>query len=45
RLWGLNRRRIVPISATVGINSPEGARQRVRDWLPLTGGGMLKVKL
>ena len=45
RLWGLNRRRIVPLSATVGINSPEGARQRVRDWLPLTGGGMLKVKL
>lgn len=45
RLWGLNRRRIVPISVTVGINSPEGARQRVRDWLPVTGGGVLKVKL
>ncbi|HEY9831906.1 MAG TPA: dipeptide epimerase [Stenomitos sp.] len=45
RLWGLNRRRIVPISVTVGINSPEGARQRVRDWLPLTGGGVLKIKL
>lgn len=44
-LWGLNRRRIVPISVTVGINSPEGARQRVRDWLPLTGGGLLKIKL
>lgn len=45
RLWGLNRRRIVPISATVGINSPEGARQRVRDWMPLTGGGVFKIKL
>lgn len=45
RLWGLNRRRIVPISATIGINSPEGARQRVRDWLPFTGGGVLKIKL
>jgi L-alanine-DL-glutamate epimerase-like enolase superfamily enzyme len=45
RLWGLNRRRIVPISVTVGINSPEGARQRVRDWQPLTGGGVLKIKL
>jgi L-alanine-DL-glutamate epimerase-like enolase superfamily enzyme len=45
RLWGLNRRRIVPTSVTVGINSPEGARQRVRDWLPLTGGGVLKIKL
>lgn len=45
RLWGLNRRRIVPTSATIGINSPEGARQRVRDWLPFTGGGVLKIKL
>ncbi|HAJ62485.1 MAG TPA: dipeptide epimerase [Cyanobacteria bacterium UBA8543] len=45
RLWGLNRRRIVQTSATIGINSPEGARQRVRDWLPFTGGGVLKLKL
>jgi L-alanine-DL-glutamate epimerase-like enolase superfamily enzyme len=45
RLWGLNLRRIVPTSATVGISSPEAARQRVRDWRPLTGGGVLKVKL
>ncbi|HEY9637922.1 MAG TPA: dipeptide epimerase [Coleofasciculaceae cyanobacterium] len=45
RLWGLNRRRIVPTSVTVGINSPEGARQRVRDWIALTGGGVLKIKL
>ena len=45
RLWGLNRRRIVPISVTVGINSPQGARQRVRDWFPVTGGGVLKIKL
>ena len=45
RLWGLNRRQIVPTSVTVGINSPEAARQRVRDWLPFTGGGILKIKL
>jgi len=45
RLWGLNRRRIVPTSVTIGINSPEGARERVRDWLPFTGGGVLKIKL
>ena len=45
RLLGLNRRRIVPTSVTVGINTPEGARQRVRDWLPFTGGGVLKIKL
>lgn len=45
QLWGLNCRQVVPTSATIGINSPEGARQRVRDWLPLTGGSTLKVKL
>ena len=45
RLWGLNRRRIVPTSVTIGINDVEGARQRVRDWLPLTGGSVLKIKL
>jgi len=32
KLWGLERSRIVPTSVTIGINSPEGARQRVRDW-------------
>ncbi len=45
RMWGLNRRRIVPTSVTIGINTLEGARQRVRDWIPLTGGDVLKVKL
>lgn len=33
KLWGLERDRIVPTSVTIGINSPEGARKRVRDWL------------
>ncbi|MFB8790269.1 MAG: dipeptide epimerase [Potamolinea sp.] len=45
RLWGLNRRRIIPTSVTIGINSPEGARQRVRDWMQFTGVQVLKVKL
>lgn len=45
RLWGLNRRRIVPTSVTIGINTIEGARQRVRDWKSLTGGSVLKIKL
>jgi len=45
RLWGLNRDRIVPTSVTIGINDAEGAKQRVRDWLPLTGGSVLKIKL
>lgn len=45
RLWGLNRRRIVPTSVTIGINSPEGVRQRVSDWMQFTGVQVLKVKL
>jgi muconate cycloisomerase len=45
RLWGLDRDRIVPISVTIGINSPSGAVQRLRDWQPVTGANVLKVKL
>ncbi|MGK7876143.1 MAG: dipeptide epimerase [Xenococcaceae cyanobacterium] len=45
RLWGLDRRRIVPTSVTVGINSPLGARQRVRDWQQFMDAKILKVKL
>jgi L-Ala-D/L-Glu epimerase len=45
RLWGLNRDRIVPISVTVGINTPEGARKRVQDWIALMGAQVLKIKL
>lgn len=45
RLWGLDLRRIVPTSVTIGINSPEGARVRVRDWLQFTDVRVFKVKL
>ncbi|MBD1837268.1 dipeptide epimerase [Coleofasciculus sp. FACHB-64] len=45
RLWGLDRDRIVPISVTIGINSPSGALQRLRDWRQVTGANVLKVKL
>jgi len=45
RLWGLEREQIVPTTVTIGINPPEVARQRVRDWLALTGAKALKVKL
>lgn len=45
QLWGLNRDRIVPISVTVGINTPQGAKQRVRDWINLMGAKLLKIKL
>lgn len=45
RLWGLNRNAIVPTSVTIGINSPEAARARVRDWLQFSDVRVLKVKL
>jgi len=45
QLWGLNRDRIVPTSVTIGINPPEVAQQRVKDWLQLTAARALKVKL
>ena len=53
QIWGLDRSRIVPTSVTIGINSPEAARARVRDWLSfgagrsstLTDVRVLKLKL
>jgi len=45
QLWGLDRNLIVPTSVTIGINSPEGARARARDWLQFTDVRLFKVKL
>jgi L-alanine-DL-glutamate epimerase-like enolase superfamily enzyme len=45
RLWGLNRDRVVATSVTVGINSPDAARERVRDWVQFMGANVLKLKL
>ncbi len=45
KLWGLERDRIVPISVTVGINTPEGARARIRGWLEVFEARFLKIKL
>ncbi|MDY6803491.1 MAG: dipeptide epimerase [Cyanobacteriota bacterium] len=45
QLFGLERDRIVPISVTIGINTPSGARQRVRDWLDVVDARTFKVKL
>ncbi|GBC94059.1 L-Ala-D/L-Glu epimerase [bacterium HR15] len=45
QLLGLERERIVPTSVTIGINPPEIARQRVRDWLQLTDARALKIKM
>ena len=45
KIWGLDCKKIVPTSATIGINSPEGAKSRTRDWLEFTKIKVLKVKL
>ncbi|MDZ8051382.1 MAG: dipeptide epimerase [Aulosira sp. ZfuVER01] len=45
QLWGLDRNVIVPTSVTIGINSPEGARARAKDWLQFTDVRLFKVKL
>jgi L-alanine-DL-glutamate epimerase-like enolase superfamily enzyme len=45
QLWGLNRNGIVPISVTIGINTPAGAQARVRDWIDYLNVRVLKVKL
>lgn len=51
-LWGLDRDRVPLTSVTIGINTPEAAQQRVKDWLgqgqtkvPFQGVQALKVKL
>ncbi len=45
QLWGLDRAKIVPTSVTVGINTPDGARERIRGWLEVCDGRFLKIKL
>lgn len=45
QFWGLDCSRIVPTSVTIGINSPAGAKARVRDWLQFADVRVLKVKL
>ncbi|PPS45088.1 dipeptide epimerase [Chroococcidiopsis sp. TS-821] len=45
QIWGLDCSRIVPTSVTIGINSPEGAQTRVRDWLQFADIRVIKVKL
>ena len=43
--WGLDRSKIVPTSVTIGISSPEAARDRLRHWLALAPFQAIKVKL
>ncbi|MBX9254943.1 dipeptide epimerase [Desmonostoc muscorum CCALA 125] len=45
QIWGLDRHAIVPTSLTIGINSPEGAIARAKDWLNFTDVRIFKVKL
>jgi L-alanine-DL-glutamate epimerase-like enolase superfamily enzyme len=45
RVLGLDKGSIVPTSVTVGINTPEGAKQRVRDWIGLMDVQLIKIKL
>ena len=45
KMWGLNLNKIVPTSVTIGINSPEGAATRTKDWLEYMDVKLLKVKL
>ena len=46
QLWGLERDRIVPTAITLGINPPDIAQQRVKDWLgQLPTLQVLKLKL
>lgn len=45
QLWGLHKEAIVPISVTVGIGTPQAARERVRAWQEITPIQRVKVKL
>ncbi|MEM8779066.1 MAG: dipeptide epimerase [Cyanobacteria bacterium P01_G01_bin.49] len=45
KLWGLNENHVVPISVTIGISSPEKAKERVKNWLNFMDVKLLKIKL
>ncbi|MBE9227864.1 dipeptide epimerase [Phormidium sp. LEGE 05292] len=45
KLWGLDCNNIVPTSVTVGINTPEAAVKRVRDWVNFLDAKVFKIKL
>jgi len=45
QIWGLNCDRIVPISVTIGISSPEEAVARLKGWQETLDFQMLKLKL
>ena len=45
QIWGLNCDRLVPISVTIGISTPEEAVARLKDWQNTLDFKMLKLKL
>ncbi|MEN9520082.1 MAG: hypothetical protein RLZZ381_2670 [Cyanobacteriota bacterium] len=45
QIWGLDCDRIVPISVTIGIGTPEKAVARLKDWQDTLDFKMLKLKL
>ncbi len=45
QLWGLDLAKITPISVTVGISTPNAARERIRGWLEIFDARFLKIKL
>ncbi len=45
QIWGLNKNAIAPTSVTIGINTPEAAKERVKKWLEYADIKVLKVKL
>lgn len=45
QIWGLNLEKIQPISVTIGINSPQGAVERLKQWLTVIDAKIIKIKL
>ena len=45
RIWGLQAHPLVPISVTVGIDSPEAAEKRVKNWISHFQPSIIKIKL
>jgi muconate cycloisomerase len=45
QVWGLDRSRIPPTTLTIGISTPQAARQRALAWMEQTRARAFKIKL
>lgn len=45
QVWGLDRSRIPPTTLTIGISTPQAARQRALAWMEQTQARAFKIKL